>query len=316
MKKTDKIYVAGNGGMVGSAIERALLRNGYGYVIGRSHKELDLTSQAQTLDFFMKERPNVAVIAAAKVGGIYANATFPAEFIEINLSIALNTITAAYKAGVERLLYLGSTCIYPRMAPQPIPESALLTGPLEKTNEAYAVAKIAGLKMCEFFRKQYGVCYHSAMPTNLYGEGDNYHEKNSHVLPALIRRFHEAKEKNLDKVELWGTGSPLREFLHVDDLADACLMLLNLDNPPDLVNLGSGEEVSIAELAKIVAETVGYKGEIVHDLSKPDGTPRKLCDTSLLRSFGWKPKYDIRSGVKAAYGSFLSELASGKIRGM
>lgn len=316
MKKTDKIYVAGNGGMVGSAIERALLRNGYGCVIGRSHKELDLTSQAQTLDFFMKERPNVAVIAAAKVGGIYANATFPAEFIEINLSIALNTITAAYKAGVERLLYLGSTCIYPRMASQPIPESALLTGPLEKTNEAYAVAKIAGLKMCEFFRKQYGVCYHSAMPTNLYGEGDNYHEKNSHVLPALIRRFHEAKEKNLDKVELWGTGSPLREFLHVDDLADACLMLLNLDNPPDLVNLGSGEEVSIAELAKIVAETVGYKGEIVHDLSKPDGTPRKLCDTSLLRSFGWKPKYDIRSGVKAAYGSFLSELASGKIRGM
>lgn len=316
MKKTDKIYVAGNGGMVGSAIERALLRNGYGCVIGRSHMELDLTSQAQTLDFFMKERPNVAVIAAAKVGGIYANATFPAEFIEINLSIALNTITAAYKAGVERLLYLGSTCIYPRMAPQPIPESALLTGPLEKTNEAYAVAKIAGLKMCEFFRKQYGVCYHSAMPTNLYGEGDNYHEKNSHVLPALIRRFHEAKEKNLDKVELWGTGSPLREFLHVDDLADACLMLLNLDNPPDLVNLGSGEEVSIAELAKIVAETVGYKGEIVHDLSKPDGTPRKLCDTSLLRSFGWKPKYDIRSGVKAAYGSFLSELASGKIRGM
>ena len=289
MKKTDKIYVAGNGGMVGSAIERALRRNGYDCVIGRSHKELDLTNQAQTLDFFMKERP---------------------------LSIALNTITAAYKAGVERLLYLGSTCIYPRMAPQPIPESALLTGPLEKTNEAYAVAKIAGLKLCEFFRKQYGVCYHSAMPTNLYGEGDNYHEKNSHVLPALIRRFHEAKEKNLDKVELWGTGSPLREFLHVDDLADACLMLLNLDNPPDLVNLGSGEEVSIAELAKIVAETVGYKGEIVHDLSKPDGTPRKLCDTSLLRSFGWKPKYDIRSGVKAAYGSFLSELASGKIRGM
>lgn len=316
MKKTDKIYVAGNGGMVGSAIERALRRNGYDCVIGRSHKELDLTNQAQTLDFFMKERPRVAVIAAAKVGGIYANATFPAEFIEINLSIALNTITAAYKAGVERLLYLGSTCIYPRMAPQPIPESALLTGPLEKTNEAYAVAKIAGLKLCEFFRKQYGLCYHSAMPTNLYGEGDNYHEKNSHVLPALIRRFHEAKEKNLDKVELWGTGSPLREFLHVDDLADACLMLLNLDNPPDLVNLGSGEEVSIAELAKIVAETVGYKGEIVHDLSKPDGTPRKLCDTSLLRSFGWKPKYDIRSGVKAAYGSFLSELASGKIRGM
>ncbi len=314
MKLSDKIYVAGSGGMVGSAIERALRAAGYENVIGRTHRELDLANQAQTLEFFMDEKPDVAVIAAAKVGGIYANAAYPAEFIEANLAIALNTITAARKAGVKRLLYLGSTCIYPRMAPQPIPESALLTGPLEETNEGYAIAKIAGLKLCEFFRKQYGLCYHSAMPTNLYGEGDNYHEKNSHVLPALIRRFHEAKEKGLEKVELWGTGSPLREFLHVDDLAGACVMLLNLDNPPDLVNLGSGEEVTIAELANIVAETVGYRGKITRDLSKPDGTPRKLCDTSLLRSLGWKPKYDIRSGVAAAYKSFKEELASGKIR--
>lgn len=314
MKSSDKIYVAGNNGMVGSAIERSLRKHGFGNVIGRSHKQLDLTNQAQTLDFFMQERPDVAVIAAAKVGGIYANATFPAEFIEINLSIALNTITAAYKAGVKRLLYLGSSCIYPRMAPQPIPENALLSGPLEKTNEGYAIAKIAGLKLCELFRKQYGVCYHSGMPTNLYGPGDSYNEKNSHVLPALIRRFHEAKQKNLAEVKLWGTGTPLREFLHVDDLADACVMLLGLDNPPDLVNLGSGEEVSIGELAQIVADTVGYKAKLVHDTTKPDGTPRKLCDTTLLRSLGWKPKYDIRTGVKATYKEFLSELESGKIR--
>ena len=200
------------------------------------------------------------------------------------------------------------------MAPQPIPESALLTGPLEETNEAYAIAKIAGLKLCQYYRKQYGVCYHSAMPTNLYGPGDNYHEKNSHVLPILIRRFHEAAKKNLPEVEIWGTGKPLREFLHVDDLASACVMLLEAENPPDLVNLGSGEELSIGELAEIVAETVGFKGRIVHDTSKPDGTPRKLCDTSYLRSTGWKPKYGIRSGVKNAYECFLKELAENRIR--
>lgn len=314
MDKKDKIYVAGHCGMVGSAIVRALRANGYENFALRTHKELDLTNQAQTEEFFQEQRPDVAVIAAAKVGGIYANNTYPAQFIEINLAIALNTIRAARMAGVKRLLYLGSTCIYPRMAPQPIPESALLTSPLEKTNEAYAIAKIAGLKMCQYYRQQYGLCYHSGMPTNLYGPGDNYHEKNSHVLPALIRRFHEAAQNGASEVVLWGTGKPLREFLHVDDLADACVHLLEMDNPPDLVNLGSGEEISIRGLAEIVAKTVGFKGKIVQDSTKPDGTPRKLCDTTLLRSTGWKPKYDIVSGVANAYKCFLEEMANGTIR--
>lgn len=314
MDKKDKIYVAGHCGMVGSAIVRALRANGYENFALRTHKELDLTNQAQTEEFFQEQRPDVAVIAAAKVGGIYANNTYPAQFIEINLAIALNTIRAARMAGVKRLLYLGSTCIYPRMAPQPIPESALLTSPLEKTNEAYAIAKIAGLKMCQYYRQQYGLCYHSGMPTNLYGPGDNYHEKNSHVLPALIRRFHEAAQNGASEVVLWGTGKPLREFLHVDDLADACVHLLEMDNPPDLVNLGSGEEISIRGLAEIVAKTVGFKGKIVQDTTKPDGTPRKLCDTTLLRSTGWKPKYDIVSGVANAYKCFLKEMANGTIR--
>lgn len=314
MKKSDKIYLAGHRGMVGAAILRHLRKSGFENFVTRAHSELDLCDQRATEDFFASERPDVAIIAAAKVGGIFANSQYPADFIEINLAIALNAIRAARKAGVRRLLYLGSTCIYPRMAPQPIPESALLTGELEKTNEAYAIAKIAGLKLCEFFRRQYGLLYHSAMPTNLYGPGDNYHEKNSHVLPALMRRFHEAKINGLQEVVLWGTGTPLREFLHVDDLASACKYLLDLENPPDLVNLGSGEEVSIRELAEIIAETVGYEGKIVLDTSKPDGTPRKLCDTSLLRSLGWKPKYDIRSGVRSAYQDFLRELADGTAR--
>ena len=248
MKKNDKIFVAGARGMVGSAIARALRAGGYSNLLLPSHADLDLTSEAPTEKFFRENKPDVAVIAAAKVGGIYANSTYPADFIEINLAIALNAVRAAYRSGVKRLLFLGSTCIYPRMAPQPIPESALLTGSLEETNEAYAIAKIAGLKLCQYYRKQHGVCYHSAMPTNLYGPGDNYHEKNSHVLPILIRRFHEAAERNLPEVEIWGTGKPLREFLHVDDLASACVMLLEAENPPDLVNLGSGEELSIGEL--------------------------------------------------------------------
>ncbi len=314
MKKSDKIFVAGHAGMVGSAIVRELRARGYENLALKNHAQLDLTNQAQTEDFFATERPDVAIIAAAKVGGIFANSEYPADFIEINLAIALNTIRAAKATGVKRLLYLGSTCIYPRMAPQPIPENALLTSPLETTNEAYAIAKIAGLKMCEFYRKQYGLCYHSAMPTNLYGAGDNYHEKNSHVLPALIRRFHEATKNGLEEVVLWGTGTPLREFLHVDDLASACVHLLELDNPPDLVNLGSGEEVSIRQLADIVAETVGFKGKIIMDTTKPDGTPRKLCDTTLLRSLGWKAKYDIKSGVKATYQSFLEESQNGTLR--
>ncbi len=314
MYKSQKVYVAGHRGMVGSALLRALEKSGVSNIVCRTHQELDLTNQSQTEAFFDLEKPDVAIIAAAKVGGIYANNTYPAEFIDINLAIALNTIRAAYKSGVKRLLYLGSTCIYPRLAPQPIPESALLTSELEKTNEAYAIAKIAGLKLCEYFRKQYGVCYHSGMPTNLYGPGDNYHEKNSHVLPALIRRFHEAASNGDKEVVLWGTGTPLREFLHVDDLAEACLHLLRLENPPDLVNLGSGEEVSIRELAEIVAETVGFKGSIVQDTSKPDGTPRKLCDTTLLRSLGWSPKYNIREGIKHTYKCFLEEAFQNTIR--
>lgn len=314
MKKEDKIYVAGHRGMVGSAIVRALRKRDFENILCRTHDELDLTDQGQVEAFFKEQKPDVAVIAAAKVGGIYANSVYPADFIEINLAIALNTIRAAYKSGVKRLLFLGSTCIYPRMAPQPIPESALLTSELEKTNEAYAIAKIAGLKLCEFYRKQYGVCYHSAMPTNLYGPGDNYHSKNSHVLPALIRRFYEAKKSGAKEVTLWGTGTPLREFLHVDDLADACVCLLELDNPPDLVNLGSGEEVSIRELAEIVADAVGFEGKIVQDTSKPDGTPRKLCDTTLLRSLGWKPRYDIVKGVHQTFECFLKELREGRIR--
>ncbi len=300
--------------MVGSAIVRALQKRDFENILCRTHDELDLTDQGQVEAFFKEQKPDVAVIAAAKVGGIYANSVYPADFIEINLAIALNTIRAAYKSGVKRLLFLGSTCIYPRMAPQPIPESALLTSELEKTNEAYAIAKIAGLKLCEFYRKQYGVCYHSAMPTNLYGPGDNYHSKNSHVLPALIRRFYEAKKSGAKEVTLWGTGTPLREFLHVDDLADACVCLLELDNPPDLVNLGSGEEVSIRELAEIVADAVGFEGKIVQDTSKPDGTPRKLCDTTLLRSLGWKPRYDIVKGVHQTFECFLKELREGRIR--
>ena len=299
--------------MVGSAIVRALQKRDFENILCRTHDELDLTDQGQVEAFFKEQKPDVAVIAAAKVGGIYANSVYPADFIEINLAIALNTIRAAYKSGVKRLLFLGSTCIYPRMAPQPIPESALLTSELEKTNEAYAIAKIAGLKLCEFYRKQYGVCYHSAMPTNLYGPGDNYHSKNSHVLPALIRRFYEAKKSGAKEVTLWGTGTPLREFLHVDDLADACVCLLELDNPPDLVNLGSGEEVSIRELAEIVADAVGFEGKIVQDTSKPDGTPRKLCDTTLLRSLGWKPRYDIVKGVHQTFECFLKELREGRI---
>lgn len=256
----------------------------------------------------------MAIIAAAKVGGILAKATYPADFMEINLAIALNTIRAAYKAGVKRLLYLGSTCIYPRMAPQPIPESALLSGPFEETNQAYAIAKIAGLKMCEYFRKQYGVCYHSAMPSNLYGPGDNWHRKDSYVLPAPIRRFHEAKVSGAKSVGFWYTRTPLREFLHANDLANACVYLLEMDNPPDLVNLGGRSEISIKDLAKLVARCVGYEGEIIRGQTKPDGTPRKLCDTSIIRGLGWKPKYTIESGIRSAYDDFPKGLQSGKIR--
>lgn len=314
MDKDAKIFIAGHTGMVGSAILRALRSRGHTNFVLKTHSELDLADSTAVRKFYAEEKPEIVIVAAAKVGGILANSRYPVEFLRINLQIALNAICNAYEAGVQRLLYLGSTCIYPRNAPQPIREGSLLTSELEKTNEGYALAKISGIKLCEYYRREYGALFHCGMPTNLYGPGDNYHPENSHVLPALIRRFHEAARKRLPRVEMWGTGTPRREFLHADDLADACAFLLSLENPPDLVNLGSGEEVSIRELGKIVAETVGYRGEIVFDTSKPDGTPRKLCDTTLLRSLGWTPKIPLRVGIASAYRDFLRESAAGTLR--
>ncbi len=314
MDSQSKIYVAGHRGMVGSAVVRVLQAEGYGRIITRTRSELDLTSQAAVRAFYKTERPDVAVIAAARVGGIHANNTYPAEFLFENLSIAQNTIDEAYRAGVGRLLFLGSTCIYPKHAEQPMQESSLLTSSLEPTNEAYAIAKIAGLKLCQYYRRQYGACYHSAMPTNLYGPGDNYHPQNSHVLPALIRRFHEARESGAPEVAIWGTGKPLREFLHADDAASGILHLLRLENPPDWVNLGCGTDIAIGDLARLVKKVVGYAGEISFDTSKPDGTPRKLTDISLIQSTGWSPLIEIEAGVALAYESFLEEKAAGRLR--
>lgn len=314
MHKDSRIFVAGHRGMVGSAVCRALRAAGYKNILTHSRSELDLTSQIAVRDFYHSEKPDVAVIAAARVGGIHANNTYPAEFIFENLAIAQNTIDEAYRAGVGRLLFLGSTCIYPKMAEQPMREDSLLTGPLEATNEAYAIAKIAGLKLCQFYRRQYGVCYHSAMPTNLYGPGDNYHPENSHVLPALIRRFHEAKESGAPEVVVWGTGTPLREFLHADDAAAGILHLLLLEDPPDWVNLGCGEDVSIGELARLVRKVVGYEGSLLFDPSKPDGTPRKLTDISKIRETGWTPKIPIEEGIGMAYQSYLEEQGDGTLR--
>lgn len=314
MKVNSKIYIAGHRGMVGSAVIRALKAAGYHNLLTRTRQELDLTEQAAVRAFYAEEKPDVAVIAAARVGGIHANSTYPAEFMFENLAIAQNAIDEAYRAGVKRLLFLGSTCIYPKFAEQPILEDALLTSALEPTNEAYAIAKIAGLKLCAFYRQQYGVCYHSAMPTNLYGPGDNYHPQNSHVFPALIRRFHEAKEQNLSEVCVWGTGRPLREFLHADDAAAGILHLLELEDPPDWVNLGCGSDISIADLARLVKEVVGYKGALTFDTSKPDGTPRKLTDISLILSTGWAPKISIEAGVALAYQSYLNEQGLGHLR--
>ncbi|RFC43971.1 MAG: GDP-L-fucose synthase [Verrucomicrobia bacterium] len=308
MQKLEKIYVAGHRGMVGSALVRALQRQGgqgHREILTATHAELDLTRQADVEEFLFHHRPNVIVLAAAKVGGIHANATYPADFLYDNLLIAANVIHAANLVGTGRLLFLGSSCIYPKFAPQPIPEDSLLTGALEPTNEAYALAKIAGLKLCEHYRTQYGRLFHSAMPCNLYGPGDNYHPENSHVIPALIRRFHAAREARLPQVVVWGSGTPLREFLHVDDLASGCLHLLGLENPPSLVNVGSGSEVSISDLARMVADAVGYPGEIVFDPSKPDGTPRKILDSSRLRSLGWTPTIDLRTGLASVYPDFL-----------
>lgn len=300
--------------MVGSALSRAARARGITDILSPSSSELDLTNQADTEKYLAEHQPDEVIVAAAKVGGIHANSTYPADFIYINMMIAANTIHGSYKAGVKRLMFLGSSCIYPKFAPQPMPESCLLTSELEPTNEAYAIAKIAGLKLCEYYRKQYGVIYHSAMPTNLYGPGDNYHPENSHVIPAMIRRFHEAKEAGLETVQIWGTGTPKREFLYVEDLADACFHLLDLDTPPDIVNMGYGDDVSILELAQTVAKTVGYQGEITTDPSKPDGTPRKLMDNTVLRSLNWSPKIDLETGLICAYKCFLEAEADGSLR--
>lgn len=309
-----RIYVAGHNGMVGQALVRALNAIGNNELILKSRDELDLCNQAAVDSFFETEQPEVVLFAAAKVGGIHANRTYPAEFIYNNLMMAANSIDAAYRNNVARFLFLGSTCIYPRLAPQPMQESSLLTSPLETTNEAYALAKIAGLKMCEFYRQQYGVNFHSAMPTNLYGPGDNYHSENSHVLPALIRRFHEAKLNGTAEVAIWGTGSPRREFLHVDDLANGVLHLCSLSDPPNLVNIGTGSDVTILELAQKIAQVIGFEGQIKTDPSQPDGTPIKRTDMALMHSTGWQAKIDLDEGLQQTYQDFLSEVQQGSLR--
>jgi GDP-L-fucose synthase len=321
MKTKDKIYIAGHRGLVGSALVKTLKAQGYQNHVLRTHAELDLTNQAATEAFFAAERPDHVFLAAAKVGGIVANNTYPAEFIRDNLAIQTNIIHAAYQNNVQRLLFLGSSCIYPKLAPQPMKEEYLLTGPLEPTNRPYALAKIAGIEMCWSYNRQYGTKYLAVMPTNLYGPGDNYHPENSHVIPALIRRFHQAKQNNAPSVTVWGTGTPRREFLYSDDMADACVFLMNLPDEkfesllgsdetetgrfePPLVNIGVGEDVTIRELAEMVKQVVGYKGEIVFDPMKPDGTPRKLMDVGRISAIGWSAGTDIGTGLTAAYSDF------------
>jgi GDP-L-fucose synthase len=301
MLKEDKIYVAGHRGMVGSAITRRLEKEGYTNLVTRTSKELDLRNQEQVNAFFQTEKPAYVFLAAAKVGGIVANSTYKGEFLYDNLMIQNNVIHAAYLNQVQKLMFLGSSCIYPKLAPQPLKEEYLLTGELEPSNEPYAIAKIAGIKMCDAYREQYGCNYISVMPTNLYGPNDNYDLQNSHVLPALIRKMHEAKAKGESQVTIWGTGTPKREFLHADDLADACFYLMQTYNEPGLVNIGVGEDISILELAKLVQQIVGFEGEILTDTSKPDGTPRKLMDVSKLTSFGWKATITLEDGLANVY---------------
>lgn len=310
-----KIYVAGHRGMVGSAIVRYLRSRGHENFVFRSHQELDLTRQTEVEAFFVSERPDQVYLAAAKVGGIHANNVYPAEFIYDNLMVQTNVIQASHSQGIQKLLFLGSSCIYPRLASQPISEDALLTGTLEPTNEPYAIAKIAGIKMCESYNRQYGCDYRSVMPTNLYGPGDNYHPENSHVIPALLRRFHEAKCNAAPVVEIWGTGKPLREFLYVDDMAEACVHVMGLEKSvyqahtrpmQSLINVGFGSDITISDLAHAVAKSVGYLGRIEFDASKPDGAPRKLMDSFRLRSFGWTPRIDLQLGLALAYQDFLS----------
>jgi GDP-L-fucose synthase len=326
MDTASRIYVAGHRGLVGSAIVRNLQAKGYGSLILRTHADLDLTDTASTEAFFVAEKPQYVFLAAAKVGGIVANNTYPAEFIRDNLAIQTNVIHAAWKSGAVRLLFLGSSCIYPRLAPQPMKESCLLTGPLEPTNRPYALAKIAGIEMCWSYNRQYGTRYLAAMPTNLYGPGDNYHPQNSHVIPALLRKFHEARERGDAAVTVWGTGTPRREFLYSDDMADACVHLMNLPDDryaallgsdesvsgrfePPLVNIGVGEDITIAELASLVRDVVGFSGDIRYDTSQPDGTPRKLMDVSALAGAGWKASTPLRNGLACAYREFLQTLA-------
>ena len=300
--------------MVGSALLRAAEAVGSFDPLTADRSTVDLCDQRQVFEFLAGTKPDVVVVAAAKVGGIHANSTYPADFIYENLAIAANLVHGSFLAGVPRLLFLGSSCIYPKHAPQPMTEDCLLTSPLEPTNEAYAIAKIAGLKLCQHYRAQHGVCYHGAMPTNLYGPGDNYHAENSHVIPALIRRFHEARERGDSSVTIWGTGTPRREFLHVDDLAAACFHLMGLENPPDWVNVGTGEDLTILELAQLVARVTGFKGEILTDPDKPDGTPRKLLDISKIVATGWKPSTPLADGLAAAYEDFKASLATGVAR--
>lgn len=324
MDSKAKIYLAGHRGLVGSALMRQLVIQGYTNIVTRTHEELDLTNQKSTKNFFEVERPEYVFLAAAKVGGIVANNTYPAKFITDNILIQTNVIQTAYETGVKRLLFLGSSCIYPRDCPQPIKEEYLLTGSLEPTNRPYALAKIAGIEMCWSYNRQYGTQYLSVMPTNLYGIGDNYHPENSHVIPALIRRFHEARINAEPNVSVWGTGKPRREFMYADDMADACLFLMNLpelnyksllaatrnDGLPPVVNIGVGEDITIGELAKIIAKTVGYQGEIIFDLDKPDGTTRKLLDTGRLESMNWKAKVQLEDGLAIVYDNYSRSLSA------
>lgn len=305
MTKADKIYIAGHNGMVGSAIVRALKQKGFTNLVYRTSKELDLRNQTAVELFFKVEKPQFVFLAAAKVGGIVANNTYRADFLYDNLMIESNIIHAAYKNKVTKLLFLGSSCIYPKMAQQPIHEQSLLTGPLEITNEPYAIAKIAGIKLCEAYRDQYGADFISAMPTNLYGVNDNYHPENAHVLPALIRRFHEAKISGLSEVVIWGSGNPRREFLFADDLAEACLFLIDIYGGKEIINIGCGEDLSIKELATLVKSVTGYKGNLVYDITKPDGTPRKLLDVSKINALGWHYKTTLKEGMNIAYQDFL-----------